>query len=63
METTQKAVNYLANEDTFPLKASSLSQDEWCYLEIYNKTHYTEYILQHTCFNLACYTCSYLKWV
>ncbi len=54
MNTLQKRVNNLVNENICPLKFNPLRQGVW-YLEItslYQNTYFTYKILQYTCFYL-----------
>ncbi len=65
MQTTQKIVNNLMNENIFLLKVSLLRQAS-CYLGITSlcqNTHFTFKILQYICFIWTYYNCSYIKWV
>ncbi len=65
MKTEQKIINNSIKENRLPLKVSSLRKRRQ-YLGITHlceNAHFTYKILQYTCFNCTCYTCSYDKCV
>ncbi len=65
MTTAQKIVKKSMKENRLPLKISSLRKHR-PYLGIthlYENAHFIYKILQYTCFNCICYTCSYDKCV
>ncbi len=66
MKTAHKIVNNSIKGNRLPLKVSSLTYSRYAILRIahlWENTHFTYKILQNTCFNCACYTCSYDKCV
>ncbi len=56
MKTAQKIVNNSIKKNSLPLKISSLRYFGLTHL--CKNAHFTYKILQYTCFNCTCYTCS-----
>ncbi len=62
MKTALKIVNNSIKENRLPLMVSSLG-DILGITHLCANAHFTYKILQYTCFNCTCYTCSYDKCV